>query len=138
MTTTTSSNPDRAELMGEKTLLFGMSNIFYLRILSIIGVFIAWEIAGLVPISIAFPTFSETMQALYEMIADGRLISAFAETLKPLGVGVVISTVFGVLIGVSMGLNRPSQWTFEPIFVCFRLRPSQHSFHSLPTPTASA
>jgi NitT/TauT family transport system permease protein len=122
MATTASSTPDHA-MPREKVPLFGLSNIFYLRLLSIIGVFAAWEIAGLIPISVAFPTFFETMRALYEMTVDGRMISAYAETLKPLALGVFISASFGVVIGVSMGLNRLSQWTFEPVFVVLQASP---------------
>jgi ABC-type nitrate/sulfonate/bicarbonate transport system permease component len=103
--------------------LFGMSDTLFYRILSVLIVFGVWEIAGRIPISIAFPTFSSTMAAMFEMIFDGRLIYAYGETLKPLGVGVLISTVFGVTIGVSMGLNRLSQWVWEPIFVVLQASP---------------
>ena len=44
-------------------------------------------IAGRVPISPAFPTFLETMAALWGMIADGSLGKAFGITLKPLILG---------------------------------------------------
>ena len=91
--------------------------------LSIVLVFIIWEIAGLIPISIAFPTFTGTMRALFEMLFDGRLIYAYAETLKPLGVGIIISGTFGIIIGVAMGLNRTAQWFWEPIFVVLQASP---------------
>jgi NitT/TauT family transport system permease protein len=123
MATTTSSTPDRAAIPREKVPLLGLSNIFYLRLLSVVGLFAAWEIAGLIPISVAFPTFFETMRALWEMTIDGRMISAYAETLKPLALGIFISASFGILIGVSMGLNRLSQWSFEPIFVVLQASP---------------
>ncbi len=55
----------------------------------------AWEIAGRVPISIAFPTFGETMVALFQMTVDGRMIRAYGFTLEPLIIGVGISGVFG-------------------------------------------
>ncbi|MEM7774198.1 MAG: ABC transporter permease [Pseudomonadota bacterium] len=96
---------------------------FQLRLLSVIALFGAWEIAGMVPISVAFPTFSATMVALVEMIANGRIISAYAETLKPLALGVGISAFFGVAIGVSMGLNKLFRWFWEPIFVVLQASP---------------
>lgn len=123
MATTTSSAPDRAVIAQDKVPLFGLTSIFYYRLLSIAALFAAWQIAGMIPISVAFPTFGETMRALWEMTADGRMVAAYAETLKPLGLGILISTVFGVVIGVSMGLNRASQWTFEPIFVVLQASP---------------
>lgn len=123
MSTTTSSTPGRADLARAKGPPLGLTRMFYYRLLSIAAVFAAWEIAGLVPISIAFPTFGETMRALYELTVDGSLLRAYAETLKPLGLGVLISTVFGVTIGVSMGLNRIFQWVWEPIFVVLQASP---------------
>ena len=120
---TTTSSTQHAALPREKVQLLGLSNIFYLRLLSIAALFAAWQIAGMIPISVAFPTFGETMRALWEMIADGRMISAYAETLKPLALGVFISASFGIVIGVSMGLNRLSQWSFEPIFVVLQASP---------------
>ncbi len=44
-----------------------------LWLLSAVIVFGAWEIAGRCPISPAFPPFSDTMAALFGMIADGSL-----------------------------------------------------------------
>ncbi len=98
-------------------------SVVQLRLLSIVAFFAAWEIAGQVPISPAFPTFSATMVAFFEMVIDGSLIAAFLETLKPLALGVGISACFGVAIGVSMGLNKGSRWMFEPIFVVLQAAP---------------
>lgn len=103
--------------------ILGISDTLIYRVLSVVAVFITWEIAGLIPISIAFPTFSSTMAALFEMVADGRLIRAYGETLKPLGLGIFISTFFGVMIGVSMGLNKLFQWFWEPIFIVLQASP---------------
>jgi NitT/TauT family transport system permease protein len=94
-----------------------------LRLISIVAFFTAWEIAGRVPISPAFPTFSETMAALIEMTLDGSIFHAYFETLKPLLLGVTISAVFGVAIGVSMGLNKKARWLWEPIFVVLQASP---------------
>ena len=123
MSTAASSTPTSAEAKGSGRLVPGISNTTLYRLLSILGLFVLWEIGGLVPISVAFPTFSDTMAALWEMTLDGRITSAFVETLKPLGVGVFISAFFGVIIGVSMGLNRHFQWLGEPIFVVLQASP---------------
>lgn len=110
-------------LIEPSTTVFGVSKTLLYRLLSILAFFALWQIGGLIPISIAFPTFTLTMGALVEMILDGRMIVAYADTLKPLIVGVGISGGFGVVLGVSMGLNRRFQWFWEPIFVVLQAAP---------------
>jgi NitT/TauT family transport system permease protein len=83
----------------------------------------AWEIAGRVPISFAFPTFLESMQALWVLLMDGSLFKAYAETLKPLILGVFISGVLGVVIGVGIGLSEKFDWLASPIFVVMQTAP---------------
>lgn len=100
-----------------------LKNTLFLRLLSIAVVFALWEIGGLIPISIAFPTFSKTMIAFFQMMLDGRMIAAYAETLKPLIIGVGISAFFGVTLGVAMGLSRGMAWYWEPIFVVLQASP---------------
>jgi NitT/TauT family transport system permease protein len=123
MSTATSPTPAAVEGAGVDNPNSEPKNVTLYRILSIIAVFALWEIGGMVPISVAFPTFSSTMLALYEMTADGRMIYAFGETLKPLAIGVLISGGFGIAIGVGMGLNRLFQWMGEPIFVVLQASP---------------
>jgi NitT/TauT family transport system permease protein len=94
-----------------------------LRILSAVILFTAWEWAGRVPVSHAFPTFLETLDALWAMIADGTLIRAFAVTLQPLVLGLAISAFLGVGIGVAMGLNRQTEWLATPIFIVAQAAP---------------
>jgi NitT/TauT family transport system permease protein len=94
-----------------------------LRILSAVILFGVWEWAGRVPVSHAFPTFLETVQALYRMIADGSLIAAFAVTLQPLVLGLLISAFVGVGIGVAMGLNRLAEWLAAPVFIVAQAAP---------------
>ena len=55
-----------------------------LKLLSAVILFGAWEIAGRIPVSYAFPTFLEAMGALFRMIGDGTMLEAYEETLKPL------------------------------------------------------
>jgi hypothetical protein len=94
-----------------------------LRLVSAAIVFGAWEYAGRVPISPAFPTFWETMEALWGMIADGRLVHAYLITLEPLLIGLGASIVLGVGIGLLMGLSRFSEWLIAPIFIIAQSAP---------------
>jgi ABC-type nitrate/sulfonate/bicarbonate transport system permease component len=82
-----------------------------------------WEFAGRIPLSPAFPTFLETLNALLAMLGDGSLVKAFIITLKPLLIGLVISVVLGVGLGVFMGLNRFGEWLIAPIFIIAQAAP---------------
>ncbi|MSU90297.1 ABC transporter permease subunit [Rhodobacteraceae bacterium 2CG4] len=94
-----------------------------LKLLSAAILFGAWEVAGRIPVSYAFPTFIDSMRALLEMFADGTMIAAYAETLKPLAVGIAISAVLGIAIGLWVGLSSVFDWLFSPIFVVMQAAP---------------
>jgi ABC-type nitrate/sulfonate/bicarbonate transport system permease component len=94
-----------------------------LRVLSAVILCAAWEFAGRVPISPAFPTFIETMSALGGLIGDGSLSAAFLVTLKPLFLGLAISVVAGVALGVTMGLSRAAEWVGSPVFIIAQAAP---------------
>lgn len=94
-----------------------------LKLLSAALVFGAWEIAGRVPISYSFPTFLESMSALLALALDGTLFVAYGETLRPLVVGVAISAVFGIGMGLWIGLSRGFEWLFSPIFIVAQAAP---------------
>lgn len=95
----------------------------FLKFLSAFIIFGAWEIAGRIPVSYAFPTFLESMAALGEMALDGRLWHAYAETLRPLVVGVAISTVLGIALGLWIGLSKFFDWLVSPIFIVMQSAP---------------
>ncbi len=77
-----------------------------LKLLSAVIVFGSWEIAGRVPVSYSFPTFFDSMEALAILAWEGTLFTAYVETLKPLVVGVAISTVLGIGLGLWIGLSK--------------------------------
>ena len=104
----------RAELLTHPLLL---------RILSPVIVLGAWEYAGRAGLSAAFPGFGETFAALLAMLADGSLPAAFLVTLKPLALGLAISVVIGVGLGVLMGLSEKTEWLIAPIFVVAQAAP---------------
>ena len=68
-----------------------------LRLVSIALFAVLWEIAGRIPVSFAFPTFSDTLIAFFGLIADGSMASAYLSTLQPLLLGVVLSAFIGVV-----------------------------------------
>ncbi len=94
-----------------------------LKLLSAVLIFGAWEISSRSGINYAFPTFLESMSALFDMIVSGLIFKAYAETLKPLVVGVLISTFIGVGIGVWVGLSEKFDWLVSPIFIIMQSAP---------------
>ncbi|AXS41708.1 ABC transporter permease subunit [Breoghania sp. L-A4] len=99
------------------------SRSLLLKFLSAVLVFGAWEIAGRIPVSYAFPTFSDSMVALVRMAIDGTLWVAYIETLQPLVVGVGISAFLGIGLGLWIGLSSKFDWLFSPIFVVMQAAP---------------
>ncbi len=95
----------------------------FLKLLSAAIVFGAWEIAGHIPVSYAFPTFLESMSALVTLTLDGTIFTAYAETLKPLVVGIIISAALGIGLGLWIGLSSKFDWLFSPIFVVMQAAP---------------
>jgi NitT/TauT family transport system permease protein len=93
------------------------------RMASLALFFLAWEIAGRVPISYAFPTFSSTLVALVSMILDGSLFVAYGETLQPLMIGIAVSGVIGIALGIVMGLSRSAEWLVAPLFIVIQSAP---------------
>ncbi|HSM39400.1 MAG TPA: ABC transporter permease subunit [Afifellaceae bacterium] len=94
-----------------------------LKLLSAVIVFGAWEIAGRIPVSYAFPTFLDSMSALFALTWDGTIFTAYAETLKPLVVGVFISAFLGIAIGLAIGLSEEFDWLVSPIFIVMQSAP---------------
>ncbi len=103
--------------------MFTRHRAVILKLCSAIFMFGAWEIAGRIPVSFALPTFFESLAAFWVLIVDGTMFRAYAETLKPLVVGVLISGVFGIVIGLWIGLNRAFDWLVSPIFVVMQTAP---------------
>lgn len=82
-----------------------------------------WEAAGRWPVSLAFPSCSRTLLALLRMTADGTLLDAYASTLQPLIIGIVVSSAAGVGLGVAMGLSRAAEWFSLPVFIVAQAAP---------------
>jgi ABC-type nitrate/sulfonate/bicarbonate transport system permease component len=85
--------------------------------------FAAWELAGRWPVSAAFPPFSQTALALWEMIADGSLAKAYFITLQPLALGIALCAAAGIGFGIGMGLSRTVEWLSLPVFIILQAAP---------------
>jgi NitT/TauT family transport system permease protein len=101
----------------------GLLHPLTLRAISFAIVLAAWEYAGHLPVSPSFPPFSETFVALVGMILDGSLVAAFAITLTPLAIGIALSGLVGVGLGVLMGLSEKAEWFGVPVFIVMQAAP---------------
>jgi NitT/TauT family transport system permease protein len=63
------------------------------------------------------------VQAAWEMILDGRLPRALGITIVPMLIGVTISAVAGVLLGLATGLSRRTEWLGIPLFLVLQAAP---------------
>ncbi len=95
-----------------------------LRGLSVVGLLALWEWGGAIPVSLAFPRFTQTVSAFWGMVVDGTFLAAYAETVLPLAVGVLLTGLGGVLAGVVMGLSRRAEWLGLPVFIILQAAPS--------------
>jgi len=100
-----------------------LSRAKILKIVSALILFGAWEIAGRIPVSYAFPTFFDSMKALFEMIGNGMMFEAYKETLRPLVIGIFLSALLGIGLGLWVGLNNFFDWLFSPIFIVMQAAP---------------
>jgi NitT/TauT family transport system permease protein len=124
--TTTARAPVRAELAPPDALAAALGFFrrpWVMRTLSILFVLGLWEWAGRIPVSPTFPTFLESLAALFGMMADGSLFKAYGETLKPMIIGVGLCGLFGVGLGLAMGLSRRFEWFTMPVWVISQAAP---------------
>lgn len=82
-----------------------------------------WELAGRIPISLAFPPASQVLAALVRLLATGELLPAYGETLPPLLAGLALTIVFGVALGVAIGLWQRVEWAFYPMLLILQTAP---------------
>ena len=123
---TTATAPVRAELARSDVIASGLGFLrrsWVMRTLSILLVLGLWEWAGRLPVSPTFPTFTQTLSALFGMMADGSLFRAYGETLKPMIIGVGLCGIAGVGLGLAMGLSRRFEWLTLPVWVISQAAP---------------
>ena len=95
-----------------------------LRTVSILLVLGLWQWAAAVSVNPAFPSFSATLEAFMEMLADGTFAEAYAATAGPLIVGLLLTAIGGVLAGLAMGLSPRAEWLGLPLFIILQASPS--------------
>src|SRR5262245_5848693 len=85
-----------------------------IRVAAIVLLIAVWEIVGHYVPPIFLAPFHKTLIAFYAMSADGTLLRATLSTLTVLLLGLAISAVLGIAIGLAMGRYRMVRWIIEP------------------------
>lgn len=67
---------------------------------------IAWEVVGRALDVSVFPPLSAVLERLAELITDGTILSYLATSLTNLAIGFSVSLVFGLTLGLLMGVYR--------------------------------
>ena len=116
-----SSMPANSEI--NSTKVGSKASLILWRLFSFFLAFLIWEIAGRSDISIAFPPFSDVALAFTSMIYSGEFTKAYADSLPPLLIGLSITIVGGVIIGISVGLVRSAEWFIMPLLIIFQTAP---------------
>ena len=120
-----SNSDSQASISSEENTIKANSknNLLIWRVFSFFIVFSIWELAGRSDISIAFPPFSKVLVAFVEMIFSGEFFVAYADSLPPLLIGLFITIIGGVIIGISIGLVRSAEWFIMPLLIIFQTAP---------------
>ncbi|MBE2319487.1 ABC transporter permease [Solirubrobacter sp. CPCC 204708] len=90
-------------------------NALLLRIASLVAFLALWQWYGSDPIHFATPPPTEVFPALWEGITEGEILGATAGTLATLSVGLVISIVFGLILGFAVALFPWARNTLDPL-----------------------
>jgi NitT/TauT family transport system permease protein len=115
---TLTARPDQPGLLAR----LGQASLFW-KLLSVALFALAWELTARSGFNFAFPTFTATVAAFGEMVADGSMGAAYLRTLEPLVIGLAFSLIVGITAGVAMGLREDVEWLTLPIFIVMQAAP---------------
>ena len=86
-----------------------------LRIVSLAALLGLWQWYGSNPAHIATPPPSQVIPALWNAITEANLPSLTLGTLAEVGVGLAVSTVFGLVVGFAIALFPWAKDTIDPL-----------------------
>lgn len=76
-----------------------------------------WEVsARIVDNPLTLPPVTAILAALWDLIASGELLTAFAESIWLLIVGLFISAIVGFVLGALIARSRTAYWMLNPYF----------------------
>jgi NitT/TauT family transport system permease protein len=89
----------------------------WLGVIGIVSFFLGWEVATRLEIlnPFYFPPFSKIILKGYELFANGSIWEHMWFSLTNFAIGLTVSIVLGVLLGVPMGWYKNVSKTFDPL-----------------------
>lgn len=81
--------------------------------------FVLWEVLGRAGVSNALPAFTEVLAAMGEEWGSSVFWDAAITTLSSIAIGLPISIVAGILVGLAMGMFERVDWFFSPYVTIF-------------------
>jgi NitT/TauT family transport system permease protein len=96
------------------------SKSWIIRLISIVVVLIAWEIAGrrINPLFMSYPT--AILRAGTAMFASGELVAALVSSLRTLLTGCITASVIGIVIGLLIGryrvIDAATDWLISALY----------------------
>jgi len=85
-----------------------------LGVVSLIAFGGIWQIAANADVSPALPTLGAVIASFIELLGDARFHEALANTVIAVVIGLPLTLVFGLVIGVLMGMFRWVEWAVDP------------------------
>ncbi len=103
---------DDSEALRRKFRLTDYPNT--IRVTSVIAFFVFWEVFGrdVDPLFMTYPT--AILYAFRDMIASGELLNAIIATMGPFLLGMAVSIVGGIAIGLLIGQFRLAEYILDP------------------------
>jgi ABC-type nitrate/sulfonate/bicarbonate transport system permease component len=88
-----------------------------LNVISPLGLLIVWEFAarfGFIDTRF-FPAPSSVIATMIEMLRTGELVTHTTISMQRLAYGAVLGGIPALVLGITMGLNRPIRALFDPL-----------------------
>jgi ABC-type nitrate/sulfonate/bicarbonate transport system permease component len=94
------------------------------RVGSLIGLIAVWWFLSLGASEFGLPSPSAVLDALVELLEDGRLMSALGVTLSSFAVGALLAVLLGVPLGILMGFRPWLGRAVDPYLTALYVMPS--------------
>ncbi|MBO8158237.1 ABC transporter permease [Thermosyntropha sp.] len=92
--------------IGKKDVLFLIPVIIFLSL---------WEIAGNLAHTPLFPPLSRVLAEMFRLLENGILLKSLEASLLRVLAGYILGSLFGLFIGILMGISRIAEYALRPL-----------------------